>query len=114
MTAFHHPDVWRGAAFLIGVNYWSDMRNPEETRVKWKTSFNKPEAQYLRMAAENGRYVFLTGDHDGNRAQTHAYYERGYSKILKNAIYLQVPGMGHERPPFDWFVKTLDYIDPQK
>ncbi|MDP8244657.1 MAG: alpha/beta hydrolase fold domain-containing protein [Candidatus Hinthialibacter antarcticus] len=114
MTAFHHPDVWKGAAFIIGVNYWDDMRNPEETRVKWKSSFNKPEPQYLRMAAENGRYVFLTGDHDGNRAQTRYYYERGYSKLLNNAIYLQVPDMGHQRPPFEWMLKTLDYIDPQK
>ncbi len=113
MTAFHHPEVWNGAAFLIGVNFWRDMRNPDETRVKWKASFHKPEPKYIRMAAENGRYVFLTGDHDGNRAQTHAYYEHGYSKFLKHAIYYQIPGMGHERPPFEWMQKTLDFIDPQ-
>ncbi|MBZ0254694.1 alpha/beta hydrolase fold domain-containing protein [bacterium] len=113
MTAFHHPDVWKGAAFFIGVNYWEDMRNPDETRRMWRASFNRPDPKYIRMAAENGRYVFLTGDKDGNRAQTHGYYERAYSKFLTHCIYYQVPGMGHERPPFEWMLKTLDFIDPQ-
>ncbi len=111
MTAFHHPDVWKGGIFIIGVNYWERMENPENPGTYWRASFNKPKKEYLQQAAQEGRYVFLTGDRDSNRAQTKAYFENAYNKFLQNAIYIQVPNMGHRLPPIEWLVKAIDYVD---
>ncbi|MEW6235310.1 MAG: hypothetical protein AB1656_07985 [Candidatus Omnitrophota bacterium] len=111
MAAFHYSDVFSGGIFMIGVNYWAAMPIPSKPDRAWPKGFNKPDVKYLSQACNTGRYVFLTGDNDGNREQTYEYYMKGYKKCLKYALYLQVPKMGHERPPLDWYEKALDFLD---
>jgi len=114
MAAFHYSDVFSGGIFMIGVNYWVAMPIPSMPDRLWPIGFNKPDIQFLSQACNTGRYVFLTGDNDGNREQTYEYYTKGYKKILKYALYLQVPKMGHERPPLEWYEKSLDFLDNPK
>ena len=72
------------------------------------------QSKYLAMAKERGRYVLLTGDNDSNRSQTWDYYEYGYRKKLQHVLYIQVPGMGHELPPTEWYEKAIVFLDTAK
>ncbi len=111
ITAFHHSDVYSGGIFIIGADYWVDMRVPGKQNLIWRAACMRPQARFLRRAKKFGRYVLLTGDNDINRLQMHTYYERGHRKWLKNVLYIQVPGMGHEIPPAKEFDKALEYLD---
>lgn len=110
ITAFHHSDVYSGGIFVIGADYWEDMFVPGQNTI-WRAACMKPLPVYLKRARKFGRYVLLTGDTDINRLQMHTYYEKGYSKFLKNVLYIQVPGMGHQIPPAEEFEKALEYLD---
>ncbi len=111
ITAFHHSDVYSGGIFIIGANYWESMRAPGTKNARWRSGGPRPKGKYLRRAKKFGRYVFLTGEHDGNRLQMHTYYEKRYRKKLDNVLYIEVPGMGHEVPPAEEFEKALKYVD---
>lgn len=110
ILAIHYPDVFSGGIFVAGVECWEPIEvtgRPEQ----FYRPMPKPQSKYLTMAKERGRYVLLTGDEDFNRAQTHDYYEKGYRKSLKHVLYIQVPGMGHELPPAEWYEKALVFLD---
>jgi predicted esterase len=111
ITAFHHSDVYDGGIFIIGANYWVTMSVPGQQNSIWRANCTRPQQGYLMRAKKFGRYVLLTGDNDINRLQMHTYYEKGYSKFLKNVLYIQVPGMGHQMPPPDELDKALDFVD---
>ena len=53
----------------------------------------------------------LTGENDFNRLEMLSYYHHVYKRTLKNIKYLEVPGMGHELPPVDWFEIAIEYLD---
>ncbi len=110
ITAFHHSDVYDGGIFIIGANYWESMPVPGKHSI-WRASCTRPQPKYLVRAKKFGRYVLLTGDTDVNRSEMHTYYEKGYSKFLKNVLYIQVPGMGHEIPPAKELDKAIEYVD---
>lgn len=110
ITAFHHSDVYAGGIFIIGANYWVDMSVPGKNSI-WRASCTRPQPRFLIRAKKFGRYVLLTGDKDDNMLEMHTYYEKGYSRWLKNVLYIQVPGMGHEIPPAEEFDKALEYVD---
>lgn len=111
ITAFHHSDVYSGGIFIIGADYWETMRVPGQRNLVWRAACMRPQPRFLLRAKKFGRYVLLTGDNDINRTQMHTYYERGYRKWLKNVLYIQVLGMGHEMPPAEEFDKALEYVD---
>jgi predicted esterase len=111
--AMHYPDVFSGGIFVVGVEYWEPMAVTGEPGQVWKP-MPKPQAKYLALARERGRYVLLTGDYDGNRQQTQDYYENGYKKQLQHVFYIQVPGMGHEMPPAEWYERAIAFLDSAK
>jgi len=111
ITAFHHSDVYAGGIFIIGANYWLQMAVPGKENTYWKPNFPRPRQENLVRAKKFGRYVLLTGDHDGNRVQMHTYYEEGYSKWLDHVLYIQVPEMGHEMPPAEEVEKAIKFLD---
>ncbi len=111
MMAFHYSDVFDGAIFIIGANYWRRTKIPSREGYVWYPAFRKPSPPYLTLAKKHGRYVFLTGDNDVNREEMHTYYERGYKKFLDNVLYIQVPAMGHEKPPAEWLEKAIEFLD---
>jgi hypothetical protein len=110
ITAFHHSDVYAGGIFIIGADYWEDMAVPGKNSI-WRAACMRPQPKFLLRAKKFGRYVLLTGDTDVNRLQMHTYYEKGYRKWLKNVLYIQVPGIGHEIPPAEELDKALEYLD---
>ncbi|MHC4517978.1 MAG: prolyl oligopeptidase family serine peptidase [Planctomycetota bacterium] len=110
ILAMHYPDVFAGGIFVVGVEYWEAIAATGRPGHVWKP-IPKPQAKYLAMARERGRYVLLTGDHDSNRRQTKDYYEYGYKKKLRHVLYIQVPGMGHAMPPAQWYEKAIVFLD---
>lgn len=39
------------------------------------------------------------------------FYEKGYKRKLRHVLYIQVPGMGHEIPPAEWYEKAIVFLD---
>lgn len=111
IASVHYPDVFKGGIFMIGASSWEPVINPKTRRTYWPATLHKPITKYLVMARREGRYVMLTGTDDFNRLEMLSYYHRVYKRTLKNIIYLEVPGMGHEIPPPDWFEKAIEYLD---
>lgn len=114
VAALHYSDVYDGGLFIIGANYWEQMRIPGQPHGYWRANTSRPRTEYLRRAREWGRYVLLTGDKDDNRLQMHTYYERGFRKFLQHVLYMQVPGMGHEVPPPEAFDEALAYLEQRE
>ncbi|MHC4116995.1 MAG: prolyl oligopeptidase family serine peptidase [Planctomycetota bacterium] len=110
ILAIHYPDIFSGGIFIVGVEYWEAIAVTGKPGQAWKP-VPRPQAKYLAMAKERGRYVLLTGDNDFNRMQTRDYYEKGYRKALRHTLYIQVPGMGHEMPPAEWYEKAIVFLD---
>ena len=110
VLAIHYPDLFGGGIFVVGVEYWEAIVATGKPGQFWKP-MPRPQSKYLAMAKERGRYVLLTGDNDSNRRQTRDYYENGYRKKLRHVLYIQVPGMGHEMPPAEWYEKAIVFLD---
>lgn len=110
ILAMHYSEVFSGGIFVIGVEYWDRLPVSGRPGQFWRP-MPKPQLAYLALARKRGRYVLLTGDHDANRAQTYDYYEYGYKKKLRHVLYIQVPGMGHEMPPMEWYEKAIVFLD---
>lgn len=110
-----YADLFAGAFPIIGVDYFKRLPHPDSTDRRllfWGRSFNPPSPKILRRAKRDGRYVLLTGETDGNRAQTFVTYEYGFKRAkFAYVTYLEVPGMGHTLPPADWFEKGIAALD---
>ncbi len=114
-----YADLFAGAFPIIGVDFFKRLPHPDarqnalQTTLKfWGAAFNPPSPRIMRRAKRDGRYVLLTGETDGNRAQTIATYKYGYQRAkFANITYLEVPGMGHTLPPAEWFEKGVVALD---
>ncbi|MDB5356477.1 MAG: hypothetical protein JWN24_2930 [Phycisphaerales bacterium] len=106
-----HPDIFRGGFYMIGCDYFRIIPTGEPSKF-WQRSYGPPEPKMMALAAHHSRHVLLTGENDMNRAQTKGNYERGFLKDgFEHVLYLEVPGMGHQPPPADWFEKGLAFLD---
>lgn len=114
MVALHYSDIFTGGIFVIGANYWNKMAVPSEPGKVWLPALPKPKPIFLTRARKYGRYVLLTGDNDFNREQMKAFYDHGYNRYLDHVLYLQVPEMGHQMCPPDWFEKSLLFLDDKE
>lgn len=110
-----YADLFAGAFPIIGVDFFKRLPHPDSTAHKlvfWASAFNPPSPKILRKAKRDGRYVLLTGENDGNRAQILVTYQYGFKRArFAYATYLEVPGMGHTLPPPDWFEKGIVALD---
>ena len=114
-----YADQFAGALSIVGTDYFKRLPHPDSKRnavqqelVFYAPAFNPPSPEVLRRAKRDGRYVLLTGEHDQNRDQTLITYKFGYQRAqFANVTYLEVPGMGHELPPAEWFAKGIDALD---
>jgi len=110
ILAMHYAEVFSGGVFIVGAEYWEPVPVTGRPGHMWKP-MPKPQSRYLAIARSRGRYVLLTGDHDANRAQTWDFYEKGYKRKLRHVLYIQVPSMGHETPPAQWYEKAIVFLD---
>lgn len=112
MTAIAWPDVFDGGYYLIGSNFYRDV--PADKGRFHRRGFMPPPVKYLRLAKDRSRHVLLTGDTDANRPQTQRNHDQMRKDRFRHVTYLQVPGMGHEPPPAEWFEKGIEALDARK
>lgn len=105
------PDVFRGGVYVIGSDYFREIPTGEPNRV-WPRTFSPPAPRLLALSKQRSRHVLVTGERDMNRLQTKQNYEQGFKKDgFQYVAYLEVPGMGHQLPPADWFEKAVAFLD---
>jgi predicted esterase len=115
-----YPDVFAGGIYCCGVSYFKDIEAPpppgEQLAPGQRRVYPKaclaPPLKLLNMTRQLSRHVLLTGEHDMNREPTQAMYEKGFKPDgFKHVTYLEVPDMGHQLPPAEWFEKALIAVD---
>jgi hypothetical protein len=103
-------DIFTGSFPIVGVNFYKPIPTGEPNRI-WRATY-QPVARVLETSKAKGRHVLLTGDKDFNRENTLRVFRDGYeAENFRQVLYLEVPGMGHERPPSEWFLKGIEFLD---
>ncbi len=108
--AVQFADVFNGGAFLLAASFWEKINVPGQDQF-WVPGIEKPRTVSMVIAKRRGRYVLLTGEDSDSRDQMKQFYEQGYNEELKNVLYLEVPKMGNELPPAEWFEKAVQHLD---
>lgn len=113
MLGVAYADVFTGAFPMVGVNFYKPVSTGETTKY-WLPLYQPPERILERSKAKN-RFVLLTGETDFNRDNTQRVYRDGFkAEGFRSVLYLEVPGMGHARPPAAWLAKGVDFLDGTK
>ena len=93
MVAPEYPQVFKGAIFICGVNFWG----------------NREPARLTTVQAN--RYVFLTGRKDFNRDETRSAY-RSYQRAgVEDVLLMDISGMDHRNPPAGKLTEAIAFLD---
>lgn len=93
MVAPEYPQVFKGAIFICGVNFWG---NREPARLE---------------TVQANRYVFLTGRKDFNRRETRTAY-RSYQKAgVEGVLLMDISGMDHRNPSAAKLSEAIAFLD---
>jgi len=113
MLGLLYPRVFTGAFPMIGVNYSRPIQVPGEAKGRmWASAIPPLNASHFNYLKQNSRFVLLTGEKDFNRVETKAKFEEGFQKDgFRHVHYLEVPGMGHQAPPQEWFEKGIALLN---
>lgn len=99
-VALAFADVFTGGQYHVGADEYTI------------TAVGSMGSSKLGVAARNlGRYVFITGDDDMNRAEMQGYAKQMVAAGFRFITYLQIPGHGHSAPPGEWFEKGILALD---
>jgi hypothetical protein len=105
-----YADVFTGCFPIVGVNFYKPIPTGEP-KMTWRPTF-QPDSRILESAKARSRYVLLTGEKDFNRENTLRVYRDGFkAEKFRQILYLEVPGMGHEKPTAEWFLKGIEFLD---
>lgn len=108
-TQLYYPDIFRGALLACGLDYFRDIpaRSAGEGKT-WFKRFGVPRD----LAQAKGRPVFVvTGSADMNLAQISDVHAALGEDGFPNVEVLEIPGLGHEKPPADAFSRALDWLE---
>jgi len=92
MVVLEFPELFKGAIFICGVNFWIE----------------KPRQMEL---TKRNRYVFLTGTNDFNYQDTRNVYSRFRKAGIPNIKFLGITGMGHRLPTARRYGQAIAYLD---
>ncbi len=107
-----YADVFKGAMPIDGTDWWQHVRVEGEKSLYYRGRFRRPAGRLVAMARRENRYVLVTGEHDPNRDETWAFYERGYKRAgFRYVTYMEVPGKGHAVPDKQRFEKGIALLD---
>jgi hypothetical protein len=114
-TALGYPDVFSGGIFMIGCDYFRNVKTLEPGKNGvFPAAFPEPGSSLLGRAKSEGRFVILTGEKDMNRIPCESMAKAFRDDRFVHLTLLLVPGMGHERPVgpnAPWFEKALGTLD---
>jgi predicted esterase len=106
-----YPDVFRGVCPIVGCDYFRDVPLSDDPENEWIAQYREPRADELKLAKERTRFVFLTGEKDFNRGQTHDLEQAFREDGFKHTAYLEQPGMEHAIPNAVYFEKAVAALD---
>jgi len=93
MVVAEYPNLFKGAIYNCGVNFWSDNSAVPIDQLK------------------QNRFVFITGAKDFNKTDTRRVYDQ-YEKAGVEQIKLMViPFMGHRNPGSRDYGKAIAWLD---
>ena len=93
LLATQYPQVFSGAIYICGVDFWKEEQTPNIARV-----------------LEN-RFVFVTGSKDFNRMQSRRVQQRYIKAGAQHTRLIVVPGMGHKHPDAAHLTEALAFLD---
>lgn len=96
MIAPYNPDIFKGAIYNCGVNFWGTDTPTELEKVK------------------NNRFVFVTGRNDFNLEDTKMVHRQYKKSGIENSKLLIVSRMGHRNPRAKYFEQAIEYLDKGK
>ena len=103
-----YADIFTGTFCVCGVSFYQDV--PAGPGQVYPAHY-APYPRVLPLAKRSGRFVLLTGEHDFNRDNTKAVFEKGFRlNGFSRVTYLEVPGMGHAMPGAAKLKSALEYL----
>ena len=112
MAAMAFPEVFDGAICCAGANWYADVPVPGKPNTAWRQSFRKPPPRTFAEARDHVGFILITGPRDGNYTPMRTIFERGFQGDgFKHASFYEVPGLGHQSPPAEWFERAIDELD---
>ena len=93
VIAPQYAELFKGAVYNCGVNFWGDQTPKLMDRVK------------------ANRYVFVTGSDDFNRRETRKIFGAYRKAGVENIKLLDIAHMGHSNPDARDFAAAIDYLD---
>lgn len=108
-----NSDTFTGGFPLVGANACITMKvadskgNTGTAQGVWRNMDKKR----LAKAGREGRFVFMTGSKDYNKANVKSVYE-GYKQAgFRYVEYIEQPGLGHSVPNAEHIAKALKFLD---
>jgi hypothetical protein len=92
LLATQYPEVFSGALYICGVNFWQEDQTPKVERVL------------------KNRFVFLSGTRDFNRMQTRRIQKSYNDAGAEHTRLIIVPGMAHELPDAAYLTEALLFL----
>ena len=90
--ATQYPDVFTGALYICGVDFWKKDKTPNLDRLL------------------QNRFVFLTGSKDFNRRETRQIQNRYIKAGAQHTRLIVVPGMAHGHPDATYLAEALQFL----
>lgn len=90
--ATQYPDVFTGALYICGVDFWKKDKTPNVERVI------------------QNRFVFLTGTRDFNRRETRQIQKRYIKAGAQHTKLIVVPNMAHKHPDATYLTEALQFL----
>ena len=107
-VAIINSDLFTGGYYIVGGNPYRAIEVAAEV---YMPGFKKKPTETQLYRARQDRFVMLTGSNDFNREEMRAVYDLYIEDNFHHVTYLDVPGMGHDQPPVDWFEKGVIALD---
>ncbi len=112
MAAIAYSDVFDGAIACAGANWYKDIPVPGKANTAWPATFRRPPWPIFLGARDDIAFVFITGDKDPNQQPVHAIVDSGFKpEKFRHVTLWDVPAMGHQAPPVEWFERAIDTLD---
>lgn len=90
--ASQYPEVFTGALYICGVDFWKKDKTPRVDRVI------------------QNRFVFLTGSRDFNLTETKQIHKRYIKAGAQHSKLIVVPGLEHQHPDAEYLNEALQFL----
>ena len=93
--ALLYPEVFSGGLYFMGVDFYRAIPVPHKPGTMWTPWMKAPSPEALARVRARSRFVFVTGTHDFNRAETLAYRQEYEREGFERVTLIDIPDVGH-------------------